>query len=283
MPILWTPDIPDVTSAFTADHPEAAFLLGQGRADAFRGEESVYLSGPCSSVLDVAMHLARSGRLRIWDSVLATRQWAGRGQLRRNWISEPGNLFAAWRLPMPPAEWQNMVSVLVGWVLCLGLGELGLPVRLKWPNDLLLGDRKIGGILIEERGDVLLAGIGINMSSCPEDGALRRDHAFPAGDLGGLPAGLGIFDLWLRLVNFGRLRYNTALSDSTPLEFSQSIETLFAYFGAVVCVSDNRSSVCGVCAGLSPDGGIILDVDGVRQTMHSGSLRQGEYDREAQS
>jgi BirA family biotin operon repressor/biotin-[acetyl-CoA-carboxylase] ligase len=193
--------------------------------------------------------------------------------MRRTWISQPGNLFAAWRLPMPPRSWQNMLSVLVGWVMCRGLGELGVPVTLKWPNDILLHGRKIGGILIEERGDVLLAGIGLNIASCPEDADLRRDHACVAANLGGLLRGVSIFGLWLRLVNFGRLRYSTELSDSTPLEFSQLIEPVLAYLGALVRVSDNRSSVCGTYAGVSPDGGIVLLADGERRVLHSGSMR----------
>jgi BirA family biotin operon repressor/biotin-[acetyl-CoA-carboxylase] ligase len=273
MPILWTPDIEGVTDAFSADHADAPAILGPGESCADRSDERVYLCGPCSSALDVAAHLAGQGSLDPWDSVLATRQWAGRGQMRRTWISQPGNLFAAWRLPMPPNPWQNMLSVLVGWVMCRGLGELGVPVTLKWPNDILLHGRKIGGILIEERGDVLLAGIGLNIASCPEDADLRRDHACVAASLGGLLQGMSIFGLWLRLVNFGRLRYSTELSDSTPLEFSQLIEPVLAYLGALVRVSDNRSSVCGTYAGVSPDGGIVLLADGERRVLHSGSLR----------
>ncbi|PKN40882.1 MAG: biotin--[acetyl-CoA-carboxylase] ligase [Deltaproteobacteria bacterium HGW-Deltaproteobacteria-18] len=273
MPILWTPDIVGVTDAFSAAHDDAPLILGPGEPCPDLPGARVYLCGPCTSALDVARHLAEQGCLAPWDSVLATRQWAGRGQMRRTWISQPGNLFAAWRLPMPPGPWQNMLSVLVGGILCLGLRDLGLPVRLKWPNDILLHDRKIGGILIEERGEVLLAGIGLNIASCPEDADLRRDHACVAASLGGLLQGMSIFGLWLRLVNFGRLRYTAELSDSTPLEFSQLIEPVLAYLGSLVRVSDNRSSVSGTYAGLSPDGGIILLADGERRILHSGSLR----------
>lgn len=273
MPILWTPEISDITSAFSAQHPDASVLLGPSRDMEPVPGERVWLCGPCSSVLDVAGYLAGRGELDVWDSVLASRQWAGRGQLRRNWVSEPGNLFAAWRLPVPPEPWQNMVSVLVGWVLCLGLIESGVPARLKWPNDILLEGRKVGGILVEERGDVVLAGIGLNLVSCPDDGAMRRDRACAATTLTEAAPGRSILDRWLHLVNFGRFRYSVELSNSTPQEFSQSIETVLAYLGTVVHVQDNRSSVCGVFTGISADGGIVIETDGRRKTLYSGSLR----------
>lgn len=273
MPILWTPDIPGVTDAFCATHEDASAIFAPGEPGASSPRERVHLCGPCSSALDVAMHLAGKGLLDPWDSVLATRQWAGRGQMRRNWISRPGNLFAALRLPLPPTPWQNMLSVLVGWAMCLGLTEIGVPVQLKWPNDILMHGRKVGGILIEERGDVLLAGIGLNIASSPEDACLRSERACPAANFGACLEGISIFSLWLQLVNFSRLRYTIELSDSTPLEFSQLIETVLAYLGAKVHVSNNRSSVCGTFAGIAPDGGIVLITDGERRTLHSGSLR----------
>jgi BirA family biotin operon repressor/biotin-[acetyl-CoA-carboxylase] ligase len=271
--MFWTPEIPGVTDGFSLDHPEVPVLLTPNESRATVPDERIYVCGPCSSVLDVAMHLARQGDLGPWDSVLATRQWAGRGQMRRNWVSDAGNLFAAWRLPMPPEPWQGLLPVLLGWILCRGLAELGVPARLKWPNDLLVGGRKVGGILIEERGDMLLAGIGLNLNSCPGDEDLRRDRACPAARLGDLLPELSIFGLWLRLVHSGRLRYSALLSDSTPQEFSQLIETVLAYFGSVVRVGDNRSSVCGVCTGISPDGGVVLLVDGRKLIVRSGSLR----------
>ncbi len=270
MPIVWIPEIPGLAEPLSAT--DGVFPFDSEASVRNPLAERVHVCGPCSSVLDVAMHLARDGRLDVWDSVLATRQWAGRGQMRRTWISEPGNLFAAWRLPLPPEPWQNMVSVLIGWLLCAGLGELGARLHLKWPNDLLLAGRKVGGILIEERGEVLLAGIGLNLASCPEDAALRTDRACLAGTMGRLSRGMSILELWLRLVNFGRLRYTTTLSASTPLEFSQSIEPVLAYLGSMVRVGDNRSSVRGVHAGVSADGGIVLHTAGGTRTLHCGSL-----------
>jgi len=276
MPILWTPDLPDVADGFSPTHPDAEILLAPDHGAGGELAGRVYLCGACSSVLDVALELARRDAFDPWDSALAVRQWAGRGQMRRTWISEPGNLFAAWRLPMPPGEWQGLLPVLLGWTLCLGLAELGVPARLKWPNDLLVAGRKVGGILIEERGDVLLAGIGLNLVSRPRDEQLLRDRACPAVNLPGLTRDMSILGLWLRLVNLSRLRYSVLVCGSTPQDFSQLVEPVLSYFGSRVRVGDNRSSVCGLHQGVSPDGGVVLLTGGRKQVVHSGSLRPEE-------
>ena len=271
MPIIRTPDIPGIAEGITAHNSVASLLLPHDEErESF--SERIFLSGRASSALDLAHYLTEQGQMDVWDSVLVGAQWAGRGQLRRHWVSSPGNLFAAWRLPLVPRPWQNMVSVLVGWVLCLGLRDMGFQAELKWPNDLLLNDKKVGGILIEERGPIMLAGIGLNCISMPDESLLRKEKACVAGCLEGVPAGLSIFGLWLRLVNFGRLRYSATLSGSSPLEFSQSLETVLAYLGTPVCVADNRSSVCGVLSGVSPDGGIVLRQGRQKSVVHSGSM-----------
>lgn len=251
---------------------EQDLLLNLEDLQNFQPTQRTYICGSCSSALDVAHYLAKEEQLDPWDSVLAVHQWAGRGQLRRTWVSAPGNLFAAWRLPMPLPQWQGLLSVLLGWVACTVMGELKFDLRLKWPNDLLAHGRKVGGILIEERGDVLLVGIGLNLASCPGEEELRVDRACTAGTLGGDPRKMSILALWLRLVHLGRLRYTTILSSTTPLEFSQSLRPMLAYLGKTVLIRDDQSFVRGVFSGVGADGGLLVLVNGQLQTLFSGSL-----------
>ena len=113
--------------------------------------------------------LARRGLLAPWQSVLVSSQRQGRGQLRRNWVSPAGNIYAALRLPMQEPFASSAASTVTGAMLAAALGKLGFEVRLKWPNDLAVLDgdtpAKVAGILLEERAGVLLAGIGIVMGS----------------------------------------------------------------------------------------------------------------------
>ena len=118
------------------------------------------------------MRRARAGAL---DPVLlvAERQTAGRGRLGRAWHSAPGDsLTFSLGLPLAPADWSGL-SLAVGASVAESLHP---DVRLKWPNDLWVGDRKLGGILIETAsfGDAgrrqAVIGIGINIAPRAADG-----------------------------------------------------------------------------------------------------------------
>lgn len=139
-----------------------------------------------SSSLDVAYTLAKNGRLSCWDSVFAAEQHAGRGQLRRNWISPRGNIYASLRLPAESPFTGDFAAPAFGTLLAYAFLAQDIPVRVKWPNDLLLPGKapgeyaKVGGILLEERGGVLIAGVGINVVSSPAEACLREEHRFSA-------------------------------------------------------------------------------------------------------
>ncbi|MCG5542035.1 MULTISPECIES: biotin--[acetyl-CoA-carboxylase] ligase [unclassified Halorhodospira] len=100
--------------------------------------------------------------------VFAEGQCAGRGRLGRAWVSPLGNIYLSVvhdfaTVPEPPAPLALGVAV----SLAEGLRPLGVPVQVKWPNDLLVAGRKIGGILTELRGDPLgpcrvVIGVGLN-------------------------------------------------------------------------------------------------------------------------
>jgi BirA family biotin operon repressor/biotin-[acetyl-CoA-carboxylase] ligase len=131
-----------------------------------------------------ALARARAGeRGPLWIS--ARSQEAGRGRRGNAWISPPGNLYATLLLIDPsPAIFAPQLSFVAALALHDGLGEcaprLGPALKLKWPNDLLLGKAKLAGILVEGESDSRFAvavGIGVNCVSHP------ADTSFPATDL----------------------------------------------------------------------------------------------------
>ncbi len=144
----------------------------------------------------------------LW--ITATTQTQGRGRHGRTWISPPGNLYASLLLRDPsPFEAAPQLAFVAGLALrdAIAFEAAALAPRLhfKWPNDLLLDDRKCAGILIEgeaapaigaQTGFIAVIGVGVNCSSHP---SASDDLAFPATDLAAHGATITPEQLFARL------------------------------------------------------------------------------------
>jgi BirA family biotin operon repressor/biotin-[acetyl-CoA-carboxylase] ligase len=97
-------------------------------------------------------------------------QDSGRGRQGREWISESGNFFGSTLVVLrqgdPPAASLSLAAGLA-LIEAVDLAAPRLPLMLKWPNDLLLGTAKLGGILLERNGDRVVAGFGVNLGKAP--------------------------------------------------------------------------------------------------------------------
>ena len=144
------------------------------------------------STNEEALALARRGEPGpLW--IVALRQTAGRGRRGRSWISEEGNLHATLLIsdPAPPDRVAEL-SFVTALALADAVGGLapGLNRRLalKWPNDLLLDERKLAGILIEgetiDRRLAVAVGIGVNCAQHPTDTAYPATSLAAAGCAG---------------------------------------------------------------------------------------------------
>ncbi|MBD2257104.1 biotin--[acetyl-CoA-carboxylase] ligase [Pseudanabaena sp. FACHB-2040] len=104
-------------------------------------------------------------------AVIARSQKAGRGQWGRQWQSPRGGLYLSLALqPEVPAGSSSQLTLAGAWGIATSLSNLGLPVQLKWPNDIVFQGRKLGGILTEtrvDRGQITAAvvGVGLNFSN----------------------------------------------------------------------------------------------------------------------
>jgi BirA family biotin operon repressor/biotin-[acetyl-CoA-carboxylase] ligase len=106
--------------------------------------------------------------LPIGSVVVADHQTAGRGRLAHRWEAPPGTaLLVSFVLDPNP-----LLSLMAGVAAAEACGS---GVRLKWPNDLLLRGRKVGGILVEATPSKAICGIGINLTWAPE-GAAQLDQ-----------------------------------------------------------------------------------------------------------
>lgn len=108
--------------------------------------------------------------LPVFSVVVAKQQSAGRGRYGRVWESPKGNLYLSavvgdYGIKTP------LLAFVVGVAVADALSDYS--VRLKWPNDLLLNGKKVGGILLEKTEDNrTIIGIGVNVLSCPEKGMI---------------------------------------------------------------------------------------------------------------
>lgn len=161
------------------------------------GVRVIHLEQTVSTSKD-ALRLALQGEaLPLW--VLADRQTGGRGRAGRHWISAPGNLQASVAVrSRAPIRQAGELALIAGIALmdavqsaCRATSPLAETrnIRLKWPNDLLIGGAKAGGILVEtttavgEPGFLAIIGFGLNI--CEHPGGLANDLA---NDLASVPA-----------------------------------------------------------------------------------------------
>jgi BirA family biotin operon repressor/biotin-[acetyl-CoA-carboxylase] ligase len=239
------------------------------------------MSGNCSSSLDVAWHFHRMGLLPIWSSVLALSQWAGRGQFGRTWQSPPGNMYASWRLPNPPKPWAGMLSLVVGYMIIRGLmSDGGIEVQLKWPNDLLIKGKKVGGILIEARGDVFIAGVGVNLISAPEKLQIDDPLAFsPTSLKAAVGFSVSPLALWARLVQSGQSCYHEIIScGPTTKRFISHLQPHMAFMGEEVIIDDYHGGKSGAgpyqarIVGLDQSGALLIRASGRERLIRSGRI-----------
>lgn len=104
-----------------------------------------------------------------WTAVTALRQTAGRGRHGRSWNSGEGGLWVSLVLPTPgeAARWKTL-PLAIGLAVIRMLGGLDVQARMRWPNDIMVGDRKLAGLLLERhRPESVIAGIGINIQNAP--------------------------------------------------------------------------------------------------------------------
>jgi len=203
-------------------------------------------------------------------------QSAGRGRRGRRWYASPGSAltFSLCRaVRRPPRELPGL-SLIAGVAVVTALRALGArPVALKWPNDLVVGEAKLGGILVETRmqGDAVLAVIGIGIN-CHRDarlgGRVRRGVTCLAQCTAAPSRSHLIAAVATKLVQ-ALERFEAAGFAPTRPEW----EALDAFAGKRMRVrfADGRV-LAGVAGGLAEDGALrLLTARGVR-AVHSGRV-----------
>jgi BirA family transcriptional regulator, biotin operon repressor / biotin---[acetyl-CoA-carboxylase] ligase len=223
------------------------------------------LVGSLGSALDRAHALGADGA-PSGSVVLAIEQTAGRGRDGRTWHSPPGGVWLALLL-RPRATPLGIMSIRAGLVLADVVDELaGRPLaRLKWPNDVLVDDRKLAGVLCEgrwqgESPQWLAVGLGVNVAN--EIPAAVRDSAIALVEV--VP-GVRRIDVLDRLV-VPLTRLGGAAERLTEQEC--------AAFAARDWLRDRalRRPVPGRARGVRPDGALLVEGDGDVAVVREGHV-----------
>ena len=226
--------------------------------------------------------LDRLSSLQSGDACIAEYQQAGRGRRGRKWFSPFGaNLYLSmyWRLEEGPAAAIGL-SLVIGIVMAEVLHDLGADqVRIKWPNDLYLQDRKLAGILVEltgKTGDAaqIVIGAGINL-------AMRRveSEVVNQGWINLQEAGIKIDrnKLAVRLIN--ELRVALEQFEKEGLSpFLMRWEKLDNFIHRPVKLIIGDREIFGISRGIDEQGALLLEQNGAIKAWVGGeiSLRSAE-------
>ena len=225
--------------------------------------------------------LDRMDQLPSGHACIAEYQQAGRGRRGRKWFSPFGsNLYLSmyWRLEQGPAAAMGL-SLVIGIVMAEVIQSLGAPdVRVKWPNDLYLNDRKLAGILVEltgKTGDAaqIVMGAGVNLVMRSE-GAAEINQ----GWINLQEAGVEIDrnELAAKIIN--SLREALPIFERDGLApFVDRWDALDNFINRPVKLLIGDREVHGIARGIDKQGGLLLEQDGEVKSWVGGeiSLRPG--------
>lgn len=225
----------------------------------------------CVSTNDELLRLAEA-QAPAGTIVVSETQSAGRGRLGRTWLSESGQglLFSVLARPQLPPEIMVTLPLVAGLAVTLALRELGFHAGLKWPNDVLIDERKVCGILCEAQTSArgiegIIVGIGINTGAVPAEVAYRAVSIDAAIDrLSLLAAVLKHFESLYERWEKGGLKALRAELDACDCKVNRPI---------TVKLSDTPT--VGLSRGIREDGALLLEtVDGTVHPIVCGEIQQ---------
>jgi BirA family biotin operon repressor/biotin-[acetyl-CoA-carboxylase] ligase len=212
-----------------------------------------------------ALELAREGAA---DGlvVVADHQKAGRGRLGRTWSAPPGASLLVSVLLRPDLRPDDRHLVVMAAAVAMAdaiAATTGVEPELKWPNDLLVGSRKLAGILAEASGDAVVVGIGVNLD-WPEIPAELADIATACNLEGGRPTTREeLLDAFLT-------RYAAALDDL--VETRRAYRSRLATIGRRVRVERPEAPLVGTAIGIDDSGRLLVEVDGATHAVAAGDV-----------
>jgi len=254
--------------------PVSAEAIRQALTTRLLGHPTLFFTST-GSTNDVALQHAVGGASEGL-LVVADEQTAGRGRLGRSWWSPPGSSLLMSLLLRPPIELRQAAQL----TMCLGLGAVegiedvtGLQAALKWPNDLLLGGRKLGGMLTELRADddrLLFAVLGLGLNANVQFHPTSELAGTATSLLMALDRPVNRVALLAAILAHTEVWYNRLLAGMPPHEaWAARLDTL----GREVSVSTPAGAQRGVACGVTREGALLVQADtGAVRTVWAGDV-----------
>jgi BirA family biotin operon repressor/biotin-[acetyl-CoA-carboxylase] ligase len=210
--------------------------------------------------------------------LVAEEQTAGRGRLGRSWETPPGTALAFSVLLRPaavPAPRHGWLPLIAGISVAAATRAVsGVDARLKWPNDVLIGNGKLAGILAEAAGEAVVIGIGVNVLTSPGElpagpGGLRPTSLLASGApvareavLTGILRALG--------ERYARFRANPDPERSGLLAEYWDLSATIGHDVRVEFPGD--ASLAGRATGIDGDGRLLVSADGNEHAIAAGDV-----------
>ena len=188
---------------------------------------------------------------------MADHQTAGRGRLGRTWTAPPGSALLVSVLLRPglPADRLHLTTAAVAMAAADALEQVaGFRPAMKWPNDLLVDDRKLAGVLAEAEGDAVVVGIGVNLNRPADLPAELAAIAAYAGEVCGRRVERD--DVLAALLD----RLSDLLGDWGQVadRYARQCATV----GRTVRVQMIGETFTGTAVGVTPEGHLVVEPEG---------------------
>lgn len=213
--------------------------------------------------------------------IAAETQTAGKGRFGRSWESSKDGLYftALIRPELPPVEIPS-VTLASGYAVCLAIRKYtGCDAKIKWPNDIIIGRKKICGILTEmaaqsDRLDYVAIGIGINVNNTVFADEIKHKATSLFLETG---KKIDRTDFFAEVINSLDKIIKSFLV-SVSAEYINEFKKLCATLGQSVSVERNGNLIKGVARDITPNGELIIDCGNETITVNSGEISvQGIY------
>jgi len=259
--------------------PDIAEALAWSQSERGRFGSPLVYAAEISSTSDVAARLAEAGAGE-GTTVVADAQTAGRGRHGRTWCSPAGAGLYVSTIVRPdlrtaPGPGSSLLTLMAGVALADAIRDAtGLAVEIKWPNDLMVARRKLGGILAEGAAqgtalEYIVLGFGINLRAAayPPDVAARATSI--EAELG-RPVDRGAL-LARSLVQLSRVRAAIA-ENRTSAVIDRWRQLAPSAEGSSVEWQTGAGLRQGLTAGVDDDGALLIDVAGTIERVTAGEI-----------